>query len=160
MNFGKALEEMKESGAKVKLPSWGGYWYWDDKGNTIVMVTKDKKVMDIRETERVEYTIQNIISDEWVFADSENTPVLGGVAQFSFNEALKYLKRGMKVARSGWNGKKQYIELATSISYVNADMETINCNHDAIGNKAIAFSKVIFASATAFASISAIPSPI
>lgn len=28
MKFTEALREMKE-GKKVKLPSWGGYWYWD-----------------------------------------------------------------------------------------------------------------------------------
>ena len=57
----------------------------------------------------------------------------------NFGKALEELKAGKKVARTGWNGKKQYIELATSISYVNADGEVINCNHEAIGNKAIAF---------------------
>ncbi len=57
----------------------------------------------------------------------------------NFGEALEALKQGKKVARKGWNGKKQYIELATAISYVSADGESVNCNHDAIGNKAIAF---------------------
>lgn len=56
-----------------------------------------------------------------------------------FGKALAALKDGKKVARKGWNGKKQYIELATSISYVNADGDVVNCNHDAIGNKAISF---------------------
>ena len=41
--------------------------------------------------------------------------------------------------RQGWNGKNQYIELATSISYKNANNEIVNAEHDAIGNKAIAF---------------------
>ncbi|NFO46538.1 DUF2829 domain-containing protein [Clostridium botulinum] len=57
----------------------------------------------------------------------------------NFGKALELLKKGRKVARKGWNGKKQYIELATAISYVNSDGEIVNCNHDAIGNKAIAF---------------------
>lgn len=57
----------------------------------------------------------------------------------NFGKALEELKAGKKVARTGWNGKKQYIELATSISYVNEDGEVINCDHEAIGNKAIAF---------------------
>ena len=55
-----------------------------------------------------------------------------------FPRPLKYVKRGMKVARKGWNGKKQYIQLATDISYTFED-EVINCEHEAIGNKAIAF---------------------
>ena len=58
---------------------------------------------------------------------------------FSFSKAIELVKVGKKVQRQGWNGKGQYIELATNISYVNAAGETINAEHDAIGNKAIAF---------------------
>lgn len=43
------------------------------------------------------------------------------------------------MARKGWNGKKQYIQLATGISYKTADGEIVNCEHDAIGNMAISF---------------------
>ena len=57
----------------------------------------------------------------------------------TFGEAIEELKQGKKVARVGWNGKNQYIELATCISYKNASGEIINCEHEAIGNKAIAF---------------------
>lgn len=56
-----------------------------------------------------------------------------------FGEAIKLLKQGKRLQREGWNGKKQYIELATNISYVNARKEVINAEHVAIGNKAIAF---------------------
>ena len=57
----------------------------------------------------------------------------------SFGKAIELLKEGKKLQREGWNGKNQYIELATNISYVNANKEIINVNHEAIGNKAIAF---------------------
>ncbi len=57
----------------------------------------------------------------------------------NFGQAIESVKQGEKAKRSGWNGKNQYIELATSISYINAKGETINCNHEAIGNKALAF---------------------
>ena len=138
MQFLEALIEMK-LGKKVKLPSWAGYWCWDKEKETIIMHCKDGKVMDIRETEKVEYTLRNVCSDEWVIADENNCPLLGGSATFNFGEAIKYLKRGMKVSRKGWNGKKQYIELASNISYMNAAGNAINCEHEAIGNKAIAF---------------------
>lgn len=138
MTFDEALELMKE-GYKVKLPSWGGYWYWDADKQTVMMHTKDGDELDIRETQRVEYTLGNVLSDEWIIADESNCPELGGEATFSFGEAIKYLKRGFKVARKGWNGKNQYIELATNISYVNAYGDVVNCEHAAIGNKAIAF---------------------
>ena len=56
-----------------------------------------------------------------------------------FGLAIEAAKKGKKIARAGWNGKNQYVELATCISYRNAAGEDINVNHDAIGNKALAF---------------------
>ena len=143
MKFDEALKKMKE-GEKVKLPSWGGYWYWNAEKETVLIQCRPQdgdagELLDIRETQRVEYTLTNVLSDEWIVADSENCPVLGGEAAFSFSEAIKYMKRGLKVARKGWNGKKQYIQLATGISYKTAQGEIVNCEHDAIGNQAIAF---------------------
>lgn len=138
MLFREAFDLMKK-GMKVKLPSWVGYWYWSEEKQTIIMHTKDGEEMDIRETQVVDYTFSNVACDDWVIADNQNCPELGGEATFSFGEAIKYLKRGFKVARKGWNGKKQYIQLATGISYKTADGKIVNCEHDAIGNKAIAF---------------------
>lgn len=57
----------------------------------------------------------------------------------NFGKALEALKQGYRVARKGWNGKNQYIELATNISYVTTTGEIINAEHENIGNKAIAF---------------------
>lgn len=56
-----------------------------------------------------------------------------------FGQALAFIKCGMKAQRKGWNGKNQYIELATNISYLTVDDEQVNVNHEAIGNAAIAF---------------------
>lgn len=138
MEFKKAFELMKQ-GFKLKLPSWGGYWYWDDEKQTIIMHTKDNIEMDIRETERVEYTTLNIVNNEWVIANEINCPQLGGESTFDFGTAISLMKRGLKVCRKGWNGKKQYIELASCISYKNTEDKVINANHNSIGNQAIAF---------------------
>lgn len=138
MNFKQALEEMKR-GIPMKLPSWGGYWCWDNEAKTIIMYTKDNQRLDIRETQRVEYTLSNVLSDEWVIADNKNCTLLGGIPTFNFGEAIKYLKRGLKVCRQGWNGKSQYIELASNISYKSVKGNIVNCEHECIGNKAIAF---------------------
>ena len=110
MIFEQALQEMKK-GNPMKLPSWGGYWCWDEEKKTIIMYTKDNERLDIRETQVVEYTLMNVLSDEWIPANGENTTILGGAPTFNFGEAIKYLKRGMKVARQGWNGKGIYIEM-------------------------------------------------
>ena len=143
MKFEQALKAMK-NGEKVKLPSWGGYWYWDSDKETVMIQCRPQdsdngELLDIRETQRVEYTLLNVASDEWEIADEKNCPVLGGIATFSFGEAIKYMKRGMKVKRKGWNGKSYYIQLATGISYKAASGEVVNCEHEAIGNMAVAF---------------------
>lgn len=57
----------------------------------------------------------------------------------TFGAAIEAAKNGKRISRIGWNGKKQYIELATCISYKNANGQVVNCEHDAIGNKALAF---------------------
>ena len=56
-----------------------------------------------------------------------------------FGKAIEAVKAGKRVSRAGWNGKGQYIELATCVSYNNAAGEIINVNHQALGNNAIAF---------------------
>ncbi len=110
MKFSEALEQMKQ-GKKVKLPSWGGFWSFEPETESIFMHTKEGNVIEIRATNRLLYTIENILSDEWEVADESNTPILGGCATFSFGEAIKYLKKGFKVARKGWNGKGIYLEM-------------------------------------------------
>lgn len=56
-----------------------------------------------------------------------------------FGLAIEAAKMGKKITRAGWNGKNQYVELADCISYRNAAGEAVNAQHDAIGNKALAF---------------------
>lgn len=146
MFFSEALDAMKH-GAKVKLPTWAGYWEWDSEKQTVLMHCRPEEsdngepVLDIRESQRVEYTLRNICSTEWMIADEDNCPKLGGrQTGLSFGDAINMAKRyGKKIARAGWNGKGQYVELATCISYKDAAGKTVNAEHDAIGNKAFAF---------------------
>lgn len=59
--------------------------------------------------------------------------------EMSFGAAIEAVKNGKRIARNGWNGKNQYVELATCISYKNAVGEVVNVDHCNIGNKALAF---------------------
>lgn len=138
MKFTEALENIKK-GIPMKLPPWGGYWCWYDEAQTVIMYTKDNERLDIREKQRVEYTLLNVLSYEWVPANGENCSIMGGTPTFDFGDAIKYMKRGLKVKRQGWNGKNQHIELTRNISYVEPDGTVQNCDHEAIGNMAIAF---------------------
>lgn len=76
--------------------------------------------------------------ESWSPADAFEEAYRGFEAM-SFGHALELLKKGYKLSRAGWNGKKQYIELAAGISYTNNQGEVINAKHEAIGNQAIAF---------------------
>ena len=57
----------------------------------------------------------------------------------SFGLAIEAAKKGKRIARKGWNGKRQYVELATAISYTSPIGAVVNAEHDAIGNQALAF---------------------
>ena len=56
-----------------------------------------------------------------------------------FGLAIEAAKKGRKIQRAGWNGKGQYVELATGISCTNAAGDIVNVKHEAIGNAALAF---------------------
>ena len=127
MKFDVAFAAMKQ-GCKIKRPTWAGYWTWDEKQETIRMHCRPEEsdtgepVLDIRDTQRVEYTLRNVLADDWMFADEGNTPLLGGKQKgLSFGDAIKMAKLyGKRIRRKGWNGKNQFVELATCISYKNA----------------------------------------
>lgn len=108
MKFEEALKHMKK-GTPMKLPSWGGYWLWDNEKQTILMHCREKdsdtgkEVIDIRETQRVEYTLSNVCSDEWEEATKENCTLLGGTPTFDFKKALDYILRGIEVKRKDSN---------------------------------------------------------
>lgn len=138
MNFTEAFELTKQ-GKKVKRRHWAGYWALEM--GDIVMHCKDGRIINIRDSEDMQFTITNMLADDWESADTGNCPLLEDklIHTFTFGEALGQLKQGKRVARKGWNGKEQYIELATNVSYVNSAGEVKNVNHEQMGNKAIAF---------------------
>lgn len=57
----------------------------------------------------------------------------------TFGLAIEAAKKGHRIARAGWNGRQQFVELASGISYVAPDGNIVNSAHDAIGNCAFAF---------------------
>ena len=108
MKFIDALELLKQ-GKKIKLPSWSGYWVKED--DTVKMYCKDGRVLDIRESEDVFYTLSNIASEDWKLAEDEEIHL--DVHTFTFGEAIRRLKAGQKVARKGWNGKGMFVVYRT-----------------------------------------------
>lgn len=56
-----------------------------------------------------------------------------------FWRALRELLQGKRIARSGWNGKKQWIELATAAHYMRSDGTTFKATHETCGSRFILF---------------------
>lgn len=124
MNFKSALEMMK-NGHRMKRPSWGGFWVWDETRDTIMMHCRPNTVdpfpfggdvallnveaddtivlphvaIDIRGTQRVCYTLDNIMANDWIEATKANCTLLGGIPCFDYDTAKKYAARGIRVIR-------------------------------------------------------------
>lgn len=62
MEFKDAYAAMK-CGSKVRRHGWQGYWEWD--GTTIWMHCRDGFVLDIRQTDDVNFTLSNILASDW-----------------------------------------------------------------------------------------------
>ena len=56
-----------------------------------------------------------------------------------FDYAIRNLKEGARMTREGWNGKGQYIELASDVSFKKPDGTIVEPLHNAMGNNAIVF---------------------
>lgn len=65
MGFNEAYVLMKR-GAKIKRPDWTGYWYWSEEYQTIMIHCKDGQELDIRGTENIGFTMDNICQNDWI----------------------------------------------------------------------------------------------
>lgn len=112
MQFKQAFEAMK-GGAKIRCPEWKGYWIWSH--NTIEIHCGDGEVLDIRDTQNVEYTFSFIIRDDWqIVEDIKET--------FSFDVAIRYLKDGKKVTRKNWNDAGIYLYMVNGSTVHGYDL--------------------------------------
>lgn len=119
-----------------------------DKAECIVLFIhmpggETESITNPKVAEKIAY-VDKIYDDDLVHANCKDIYIEDAIFclkddTYDFGTAIGFLKDGMKVAREGWNGKNQYIELAKNISYVNPDGGVVNAEHDAIGNRAIAF---------------------
>lgn len=137
MKFNEVEKSLME-GKKVKLASWkNAYWHYDKEKDTIMNHFEEDGSPEVPIAELFPHFLIWMTRDTWEVVGEESAAVPSDT--YSFGDAINFLKAGKKVARKGWNGKNQYIQIATGISYKAASGEVVNCEHDAIGNKAIAF---------------------
>lgn len=57
----------------------------------------------------------------------------------NFGLALEAAKMGKKIARKGWNGKGQYVEIGTDFAYRTLDDNGVLVAHEDIGTNALVF---------------------
>lgn len=60
----------------------------------------------------------------------------------AFGDAIQAAKMGNRIARKGWNGKNQYVELGTDFQYTCAASDipgSVGVQHTDIGSKALVF---------------------
>ena len=69
MNFASALFALRR-GHKIKRKHWTGYWILEN--NEVYMHTFDGKVINIRESEDILYTLENMACNDWEIADDDH----------------------------------------------------------------------------------------
>lgn len=132
--FLKAYQEAKEKGEVIAV--WLYIRMPGGETEVIINPKPDEKVAYIDKTYNDDLVHGNC---EQIFIENYEFGLDDGGEFMNFGDALEILKMGGRVARKGWNGKGQYIELASNISYQDQRGEVVNCNHEAIGNQAVAF---------------------
>jgi hypothetical protein len=132
MKFKEAVELLKQ-GFDIKRPHWSGFWRYED--NSIKMYCKDGKILDIRETEDIFYTLEGILADDWEVANIENSKLLAGetTTTFSFGEAVRNLKNGYRVARKGWSSQDKHLFYASGADYYMLKNTELLCGMDKMG---------------------------
>ncbi len=70
MNFTSALFSLKR-GHKIKRHHWTGYWYLDTN-HEVIMHTFDDHIVNIRNSNDILYTLENIACDDWEICDNEH----------------------------------------------------------------------------------------
>ena len=67
MNFSSALFSML-GGHRVSRGHWEGYWCIEN--GEIIMHLRDGRILNIRESEDMIYTIGNMLCDDWRIVDN------------------------------------------------------------------------------------------
>ena len=70
MNFATAFISMQR-GHKIARSHWKGYWCIED--DEIMMYCRDGRVLKLRDSEDILYTISNTACDDWHIVDNYAT---------------------------------------------------------------------------------------
>lgn len=84
--------DMLKKGHAMRLPSWKGYWMWDNERQCIMLHTKDGKQIPFNEITDWVYTLNGMADMRWEVAEDAGIVELN-VATMPFSDALRYLRQ-------------------------------------------------------------------
>ena len=119
MKFKEAFSLMRK-GLKVKLPSWEGFWCWNELKQTIEMHCNPNiaESLDIRSTDDLAFTLGNICAEEWILYDIDSS-LEELHPKFNFSEALILLNHGFFLTRESWADTNKLLTLIPPNSAVS-----------------------------------------
>lgn len=104
MDFTSAFVSMQQ-GHKVTRTTWKGYWCI--LNGEIIMVTKDGKAVNLRESPDMMYTISNMLCDDWGVCDDRVVSMLPGESAIAASKVdPKNLRNDAKVNKHEEQKKK------------------------------------------------------
>ena len=116
--------------------------YWMEDGLKIVVADSEEVPEDVKNAVACESGYRVLGEDgcmSWVHKEIfEMTH--HETAGMSFGAAIEAAKKGMRIARAGWNGKNQYVELGCDFTYTApGDIPVRSVQHLDIGSQALVF---------------------
>lgn len=104
MDFTSAFVSMQQ-GHKVTRTTWKGYWCI--LNGEIIMVTKDGKAVNLRESPDMMYTISNMLCDDWGVCDDRVVSMMPGESATTASKVdPKNLRNDAKVNKHEEQKKK------------------------------------------------------
>lgn len=104
MDFTSAFVSMQQ-GHKVTRTTWKGYWCI--LNGEIIMVTKDGKAVNLRESPDMMYTISNMLCDDWGVCDDRVVSMMPGESAITASKVdPKNLRNDAKVNKHEEQKKK------------------------------------------------------
>lgn len=122
MDFTSAFVSMQQ-GHKVTRTTWKGYWCI--LNGEIIMVTKDGKAVNLRESPDMMYTISNMLCDDWGVCDDRVVSMMPGESATAASKIdPKNIRSDAKVNKHEEQKKKPEYTYNIKKSDINNDKDT------------------------------------
>ena len=140
MDFTSAFVSMQQ-GHKVTRTTWKGYWCI--LNGEIIMVTKDGKAVNLRESPDMMYTISNMLCDDWGVCDDRVVSMMPGESATTASKIdPKNIREDAKVNKHEEQKKKPEYNYSIKNPVKKPDVDNINKDASKNETKSTSSSKV------------------